>query len=83
MKKLLAAIVIVAAPMAASVAVPATAHAAPAVEINAGACRQLINPQDRHYMAPGVSGNGPLVIVDGNFVSTNGNGFEGWVGCYK
>ena len=81
MKKLLAAIFVVAAPVAASVAVPATA--AHAAEINAGACRQLINPQDRHYMAPGTSGNGPLVFVGGNPVSTNGAAWEGWVGCYK
>jgi hypothetical protein len=67
-----------------AILVPATAaHAAPAVEINAGVCRQLLDPQDRHYMAPGVAGNGPLVFVDGNPVSTNGQAFQGWVGCYK
>ena len=79
MKKLIASLIVIAAPMAATL-VPATAHAA---EVNAGACRQLIDPQDRHYMAPGVSGNGPLVFVDGNPVSTNGQAFQGWVGCYK
>ena len=80
MRKLIASLVILAAPVAASVVTAVPAHAA---EINAGACRQLINPEDRHYMAPGVSNNGPLVIVDGNFVSTNGQAFQGWVGCYK
>ena len=84
MKKLIASLVVIAAPVAASVAVPATsAHAASKVQINAGVCRQALDPQDRHYMAPGVSGNGPLVFVGGNPGSTNGNGFEGWVGCYK
>ena len=82
MKKLLAAIVIVAAPMAASVAVPAAANAAPAVEINHGWCNQEVDPQLRHYMAP-AAGNGPLVIVNCEFKSTNGNAFEGYMGCYK
>ena len=82
-KKLIASLTLVAAPVAASVAVPATAHAAPAVEINHGWCNQQVDPQLRFYLAPGAYGNGPFVIVDGRFVSTNGNGYEGYMGCYK
>mgnify|MGYP003331253336 CR=1 FL=1 len=82
-KKLLAALLITAAPVAASVAVPTAAHAAPAVEINHGWCNQQVDPQLRFYLAPGAFGNGPFVIVNGDFKSTQGNGFEGYMGCYK
>lgn len=81
MKKLIASLILIAAPMVATVAV--VVPAAHAAEVNAGWCRQSINPQQRQYMAPGVSNNGPLVFVGGNPVSTNGVAFEGWVGCYK
>ena len=82
MKKLFASLIVIAAPMAASVAVPAAANAAPAVEINHGWCNQEVTPQWRHYLAPSI-GNGPLVIVNNEFKSTNGNAFEGYMGCYK
>jgi hypothetical protein len=67
LRKLIASLIMFAAPSVVILVPTTAAHAASAV----------------HYMAPGVAGNGPLVFVDGNPVSTNGNGFEGWVGCYK
>ena len=60
----------------------APAHAA-AVEINSGWCQTGLPSWQHPYLAPGVYGNGPFVIVDGKFVSTNGNGFDGFTGCYK
>jgi len=56
------------------------AGAAPAVEINSGMCHKGLPAWQNPYLAPAI-GNGPFVIVNGNFVSTNGQGFLGYMGC--
>ena len=83
LRKALVGLLLAASPMVAVVAGATTAHAVPAVEINHGWCNQEVDPHLRYYLAPGAYGNGPFVIVNGDFKSTQGNGFEGYMGCYK
>lgn len=83
MRKFAASAIITLATIGGIAATAGAAVAAPAVEINHGWCNQQVDPQMRFSLAPGVYGNGPFVIVNGDFVSTTGSGFEGFMGCYR
>ena len=83
MKKLFAAIFLVAAPVVAITANTAVAHAAASgAEANLGMChQQQVSGYQNSWYAPAKSGVGPLVLVNG--VVNYANGFAGGMGCYK
>ena len=83
MKKLIASLMFIAAPVAASTIVATASAAHAGVEINSGWCQKGLPTWQHPYLAPGQNQTGPFVIVDGRFVSTNGAAWQGYMGCYK
>jgi hypothetical protein len=57
------------------------ASSANAAEVNRGACMRDLEPAFARYQAPGQTGNGPLVIVNGRLIVPDA--FEGGFGCTR